>query len=135
VVVKEEIMTTTLTTNFTLSPGSLEGVLVNFYDNESFAFDVERIGLEAVNMALAETETITSFLRDYPEQVATMVNHVLTGQTETAREVASNIGLTAEAFQEGGVNLLWWILILIAIIMLMIPVIYCNHHPEACEDR
>ncbi|MEH7180936.1 hypothetical protein [Neobacillus vireti] len=128
-------MTTTISTNLTLSPGSLEGVLVNFYDNESFAFEVERIGLEAVNMALAETETITSFLRDYPEQVATMVNHVLTGQTETAREVASNIGITAEAFQEGGVNLLWWFMILLAILMIMIAVIYCSHHPEACEDR
>ncbi|MBJ8055531.1 hypothetical protein JDS87_27285 [Bacillus cereus] len=125
---------TTVATNITLSPGSLDGLSVMNYDNESFAIELEQFRPEEVNMTLADIEIITSFLREHPEEMTTIVNYVLAGQTEPAREVASKIGFTAEAFQENGESILWWLMILVAAIMILIPVIYCSHHPEACRD-
>jgi hypothetical protein len=73
---------------------------------------VERLGPHEIKKAQVGAEMIASLLRDHPEEITAMANHMMAGRTVAARKIASTIGLTEEAFQEkaGG---LWWVLIIV----------------------
>ena len=43
---------------------------------------------------------LASLFRNDPEEITAMANHMMAGQAVAAREIASTIGLTEEAFQE-----------------------------------
>jgi len=96
-----------LTAGITCSPVEVDGLPVSY--QQSFAIEMGRIGPKEVKKALADSEIITSLLREHPKEMAAIVNDILAGRTETARESALRIGLTEEAFQEKSGGMLFWI--------------------------
>src|SRR5262249_32941057 len=70
-----------------------------------------KIGPEELKKALADSELITRMLREYPKEMADIINNFLAGRTDDAREAATRIGLTEQAFKRQGRGLLWWFMI------------------------
>ena len=77
---------------------------------ESIELQVDRIGAREMRKAQVDAEIIASLFRKHPKEITAMVNHMMAGRRQTAREIASTIGLTEETFQEKGGGL-WWFLI------------------------
>jgi hypothetical protein len=98
---------TKLTATISSSPVELDGMPVSY--QQSFAIEMGRIGPEEMKKALADSENITSLLRQYPKEMSAIVNDILAGRIESAKASASRIGLTEEAFQEKGGGMLFWI--------------------------
>ena len=88
---------------------TVDGLPLGF--QPSFALEVGRFGPTEIKKALADSEIITSLLREHPEEMAEIVNHVLAGQMDSAKKVALRIGLTEEAFQRNGGGMLFWLAI------------------------
>lgn len=98
--------TAKLTASITCYPVEMEGLPLSY--QPSFAFEVGRFGPAEVRKALADSEMITSLLREHPKEMAAIVNHVLAGEMQAAKELALKIGMTEEAFKENGGGPLFW---------------------------
>ena len=77
----------------------------------SFAIEMSQFGPAEIRKALADSEMITTLMREHPEEMTAMVNHVLAGEMQAAKKLAEQIGLTEEAFQKQGGGILFWIAI------------------------
>ena len=75
---------------------------------DTFELGFGPIGPKELKKALVDSEVFTSLLREQPKEVAAIVNHVLAGRKEAARETAMRIGLTEESFQKKGGGFLFW---------------------------
>jgi hypothetical protein len=70
---------------------------------EAFAFNIGKFGPAEIELVLHDFDIFSSLLRNHPTEMTEAVNNVLTGRTGAAVRLASQIGLTEEAFlQRGG---------------------------------
>jgi hypothetical protein len=95
--------------SITCPPVEADGLPVSY--QPAFAIEVGRFGPAELEKALADSEMITSLLREHPKEMVTIVNDVRVGRIEAASRLALTIGLTEEAFQQKGGGLLWWLVI------------------------
>ncbi len=107
---------TKLAASIICPPVEIDGLPTNY--QQSFAIEIDQLGPEELKKALADSEMITSLLREHPNEMRAIVNDVLMGRTEAARQSALRIGLTEEAFQERGGGVLFWCGIVVAGIMI-----------------
>jgi hypothetical protein len=98
-----------LTACITCFPVEVDGLPL--YYQPSFAIDVGPFGSAEVQKALADSQIISALLREHPEEMAAIVNAMLAGRTDVARQAAFRIGLTEAAFQQQGGGMLWWLAI------------------------
>jgi hypothetical protein len=97
-----------ITIGFTRAPSESGGFPLSHQQSATIdLLGVVPIGPDEVNKALADLEIMASLLRKYPSETAAIVNDVLAGKPEAARQTALRIGFTEEAFQQqsGG---MWW---------------------------
>jgi hypothetical protein len=110
---KEEVMKrktsnrAKLAVAITRSAREVDGLPLSY--DQSYAIEVGPFGPKEIRKALADSEMITSLLRAYPKEMASIINDTLAGRTDAARESAFRIGFTEEAFQENGGGLLFWL--------------------------
>lgn len=102
-----------LTAHITRTPVNLDGLPVSF--DQSFTIEFGSFGPMQVKKALTDSEMIISLLREYPTEMASIINDTLAGRMEAAKATALKIGMTEEAFQEAGGGLLFWIGIAICV--------------------
>ena len=107
---------TKLAASIICPPVEIDGLPTNY--QQSFAIEIGQLGPEELKKALADSEMVTSLLREHPNEMMAIVNDVLMGRTEAARQSAVRIGLTEEAFRERGGGLLFWCGIIICGIMI-----------------
>ncbi|MEQ1544622.1 hypothetical protein [Methyloglobulus sp.] len=96
-----------LTASITRNPLKLDGLSVSL--DQSFTVEFSPFGPMEVKKALTDSEMITSLLREYPTEMASIINDTFAGRMEAAKATALKIGLTEEAFQEAGGGMLFWI--------------------------
>jgi hypothetical protein len=96
-----------LIASITRTPVKLDGLPVSY--NESFSVEFGPFGPMEVKKALADSEMITSLLREYPTEMTAIINDTLAGRMEAAKATALRIGLTEEAFQEKEGGMLFWL--------------------------
>jgi hypothetical protein len=75
--------------------------------------EIGKFGPGEIELVLHDSEMISSLLRDHPTELTEIINNALTGRTEAAVTLASQIGLTEEAFHQRGGGPLFWIAIAI----------------------
>jgi hypothetical protein len=78
---------------------------------EAFEFDIGQFGPSEIELVLHDSELISSLLRNNPAEMTEIINNVLTGHTEAAVRLASQIGLTEEAFHQRGGGPFFWVAI------------------------
>ncbi len=88
-----------------------DGFPINY--GSSFALELGQFGPAELKKALTDSEMLTSLLRNHPDEMSGILNDVLAGRTEMARQRASTIGLSEEAFQQQGGG--FWMAIGIAV--------------------
>jgi hypothetical protein len=112
---KKNIQTTVPTAKLTLSlerhPFDVDGLPASHRD--SVELKLGRFGPREMKKAQVDAEMIASLFRKHPKEITAMVNHMMAGRTVAAREIASTIGLTEEAFQENGGGLFWVAIIVV----------------------
>jgi len=101
-----------LTASITRSPVDVDELSTSYH--ESFAVEIGKIGPKELKKALADSEIITRMLREYPKEMTDIINNLLAGRTDDAREAATRIGLTEQAFKRQGGGMLWWFMIGVA---------------------
>jgi len=84
----------------------IEGVPARW--EQTFAIDIENFGPEEIRKALADSEYVTSLLRDHPEEMRLIFNEALGGRIGNANREAAKIGLTEDAFRTAGGGWLFW---------------------------
>jgi hypothetical protein len=102
---------TKLACSIACPPVKVDGLLLSY--QPSFTLEADRFGPAELKKALADSEMITSLLREYPREMSEIVNLVLSGQMDAAVEIALKIGLTEEAFQRNGGGLWWWLIVVV----------------------
>ncbi len=107
---------TKLAGSITCPPVEIDGLPTSY--QQSFAIELDRLGPEELNKALADSEMITSLLREHPDEMMAILNDAMRGRTEAARQSALRIGLTEEAFKENRGGLIFWCGIIVAGIMI-----------------
>src|SRR5437773_5984642 len=98
-----------LTVSLEHLPFDADGLPASY--RESVELQVGLLGPREIKKAQVDAEVIASLFRNHPEEITAMANHMMAGRTVAAREIASTIGLTEDAFQEKGGGL-WWFLII-----------------------
>jgi len=88
------------------SPMIVDGLPITYHP--SYSVEIGQFGPAEVKKALADSEMITALLRKHPKEMSQIVNYVLAGKMEEAKNIALKIGLTEEAFQENGGGMLFW---------------------------
>jgi hypothetical protein len=82
--------------------------------HQAFEFEIGKFGPEEIKLVLHDSEVFTSLVRSHPTELAELFNNVLTEHMEQAVKLASEIGLTEEAFQQKGGGPIFWLAIGIA---------------------
>jgi len=95
------------TGSITRPPVRLDGLPVTH--DHSFTIEFGPFGPKELKKALADSEMVTSLLREYPTEMASIINDTLAGRIGTAKATALKIGLTEKAFQEQGGGILFWL--------------------------
>lgn len=107
---------TKLEAKITRSSEGMGGVSLNY--DESLTFEVGQIDVEEVKKFMPYSEYITSLLRNHSDEMTDILNHFLTGRTQSARELAVKIGFTEEAFQQqSGGERMWPYIIAVGIMI------------------
>ena len=105
------VPTAKLTVSLERHPFDADGLPASYRD--SVELQVGRFGPREMKKAQVDAEMIASLFRKHPKEITAMANHMMAGRTVAAREIASTIGLTEEAFQENGGGLWWWIILIV----------------------
>jgi hypothetical protein len=95
---------TKLTFGLTRVPVEREAFPVS--QQELFTMDLAAagpIGSTEMAKALADGEIIVSLIREHPDEMAAIFNHVVAGRTEEANKLAERLGLSEGRFlRQGG---------------------------------
>ncbi len=75
--------------------------------DRSFTVEFGSFGPAEIKKALADLEMTASLLRQYPTEMASLINDTFAGRIEAAKATALRIGFTEEAFQRKGGGLLF----------------------------
>ena len=100
-----------LTMSLERHPFDADGLPASY--REVVELQVGRLGPREMKKAQVDAEMIAKLFRKHPKEITAMANHMMAGRTVAAREIASTIGLTEEAFQENGGGLWWWIILIV----------------------
>jgi hypothetical protein len=106
-----------LTFGITPPPVLREGFPVSHQD--ALTIDLARVGpIGPAEMAtiIADGEIILSHLREHPQEMTAIFNHIAAGRREEAMEMAKRIGFTEEVFKQksGG---FWFYIIFVGTII------------------
>jgi hypothetical protein len=86
--------------------------------HESYDIAFRPISRADLDKICIDSELFNSLLREKPEEVVAMVNDLVAGRTDKARNVARSIGFTEEDFQRQGGGLIFWAGIIVCGIMI-----------------
>ena len=100
-----------LTISLERHPFDADGLPARY--RELVELQVGRLGPREMKKAQVDAEMIASIFRKHPKEITAMANHMMAGRTVAAREIASTIGLTEEAFQENGGGIWWYIIMFV----------------------
>ena len=106
-----------LAASIACAPTKLAGLPLSYHP--SFEVEVSRFGPAELRKALADSEIITSLLREHPKEIAAIVNHALAGDIHAANTLAVEIGLTEGAFQKGGGGCLFEAVVVIVFVAIL----------------
>ena len=100
-----------LTISLERHPFDADGLPASY--REFVELQVGRLGPREMKKAQVDAEMIAKLFRKHPKEITAMANHMMAGRTVAAREIASTIGLTEEAFQENGGGIWWYIIMFV----------------------
>ena len=100
-----------LTISLERHPFDADGLPARY--RELVELQVGRLGPREMKKAQVDAEMIASIFRKHPKEITAIANHMMAGRTVAAREIASTIGLTEEAFQENGGGIWWYIIMFV----------------------
>ncbi|MFC1983690.1 hypothetical protein ACFLVO_01565 [Chloroflexota bacterium] len=110
---------TKVTIGLVRSPRQFDDFSVN--SHETYTIDlsgVEKISDSEITKVVADTQMIDSILRDHRADVVEIMDDVLVGRREHAKEKGRKIGLEEKKFIRGEGGVAWWIVALLVIAMM-----------------